>query len=59
MGEKDKYKKLNEILSDMYIIINKYSNSTFFKNRYLSKIRSLSKEVTEIIKEYESKCIFK
>ena len=59
MGEKDKYKKLNEILSDMYIIINKYSNSSFFKNRYLSKIRSLSKEVTEIIKEYESKCIFK
>ena len=59
MGEKNKYQKLNRILSDMYLMINKYSDSKFFKNRYLNKIKGLSNEVTEIIKEYEAKCIFK
>ncbi len=59
MGKKNTYKKLNEILSDMYLMINKYSESTLFKNRYLKKIRTLSNDVSDIINEYESKCIFK
>ena len=59
MGEKNKYRKLNELLSDMYVTINKYSSSRFFKNKYLNKIISLSNDVTSIIKEYETKCIFK
>ena len=59
MGEEGKYKKLNDTLTDMYDAINKYGSSTFFKNKYLHKIRDLSKEVTDLIKEYDNKCIFK
>ena len=59
IGRKNSYKKLNELLTTMHIDIIKYSNAKIFKNMYLNKIRSLTKDVNDLIEEYEQKCIFK
>lgn len=59
IGKEGSYKKLNKLLSDMHILIIKYSRRKFFKERLLNKIRSLSNDVRILIEEYDSKCIFK
>lgn len=59
IGENGSYDKLNNILTDMHTLIIKYSNSKFFKNRILNKIKAKSSMVTTLINEYEQKCIFK
>lgn len=59
IGEKDSFNKLNSLLTEMYNLIIKYSTSRLLKNRYLNKIKSISKEVTNLIEDYEKKCIFK
>ncbi len=58
-GDKNDYKKLNDLLNDMHTMILKYSESKLFKGKYLSKIKELSNGVTRIIDDYEKKCIFK
>lgn len=59
IGVDGSYQKLNIILTDMHNLILKYSNSKFFKNRILNKIRNKASLVTNLINEYEKKCIFK
>lgn len=59
IGEKDSYKRLNNLLTDMHTYIIKYSNAKLFKNRYLNKIKSLTKDVNNLILEYDNKCIFR
>ena len=59
MGEDGKYKELNKLLTEIHTLVIKYSKATLFKNRLLNKIRSKSHDVLALIKEYDSKCIFK
>ncbi len=59
IGTEGSYNKLNSLLTDMHELIIKYAKSTFFKNKILNKIKSKSKEISILIDEYESKCIFK
>ena len=59
IGQKNSYKKLNDLLTEMHAMIIKYSESKIFKNKYLSKIKELSNSVTRLINDYEKKCIFK
>ena len=59
IGTPGSYDKLNDTLTDMHTLIIKYGKSTIFKNIILSKIRDKAKIVTELIKEYEEKCIFR
>lgn len=59
IGRSNSYKKLNRLLTDMHIYILKYSSAKLFKNMYLNKIRSLTKDVNNLIYEYDQKCIFK
>ena len=59
IGEKGSFEKLNTILTDMYHMIIKYTNSTLFKNRYLNKIKGYTNDLTRLIEEYDKKCIFK
>lgn len=59
IGRDGSYKRLNKLLTDMHNLILKYSKSTFFKNRILGKIKSKAIDVSRLIKEYDSKCIYK
>ena len=59
IGEEGSYDKLNEMLSNMHSLIVKYSESRFFKNKYLTKIKSISKDIIRLIDDYDKKCIFK
>ena len=59
IGEKGSFEKLNTILTDMYYMIIKYTNSMLFKNRYLNKIKGYTNDLTRLIEEYDKKCIFK
>ena len=59
IGIDGSYNKLNKLLNDMHTLILKYAKSKYFKNRLLNKIKSKAKEVSNLIDEYESKCIFK
>lgn len=59
IGKKNSYKKLNQLLQEMHVLIIKYSNSRFFKERLINKIKSKSSEVISLIKEYDVKCIYK
>ncbi len=53
------YKKLNKLLTEIHLLIIKYSSSKLFKKFYLGKIKDKAISVSVLIKEYESKCIFK
>lgn len=59
LGVTGSYKKLNKLLTEIHLLIIKYSNSKLFKKFYLSKIKDKALSVSSLIKEYESKCIFK
>ena len=59
IGRDNCYKKLNELLNDMHLLIIKYDSSKILKNKYLNKIKELANDVTNLIKEYEIKCIFR
>lgn len=59
MGREGSYKELNKLLTELHVLVMKYSKAKFFKERILNKIRSKSKDVIGLIKEYDSKCIFK
>ena len=59
IGREGSYKRLNELLDEVHILVLKYTKAKFFKDRLLNKIRSKSNDVIALIKEYDSKCIFK
>ena len=59
IGREGSYQKLNKLLTDIHILVLKYSKTKFFKNRIINQLRSKSNEVLALIKEYDSKCIFK
>ena len=59
IGKKGSYDRLNTLLTDMHDLIIKYSDAKFFKERLLNKIRSKASDVSNLIKEYDNKCIFK
>ncbi len=59
IGVNGSYEKLNKTLSEMHVLIIKYSNSKFFKRIILSKIRDKAFIVNKLIDDYEEKCIFK
>ena len=59
IGKENSYKKLNSLLTEIHELVVKYSNAHLFKNRILSKIRSKSNDVIELIREYDKKTIFK
>lgn len=53
------YKKLNKLLTEIHGLIIKYMSNKLFKKYYLSKIKDKAISVSSLIKEYESKCIYK
>lgn len=59
IGRDGSYKKLNKLLAEVHVLVLKYSKAKFFKNRIINQLRSKSNEVLALIKEYDSKCIFK
>lgn len=59
IGRSGAYKELNELLTDIHKLEIKYMNSILFKKLILNKLRIKSKEVVNLIKEYDEKCIFK
>ena len=59
IGKDGSYKELNELLTSIHELEIKYMKSIFFKDRILNKIRTKTKEVVNLIKEYDEKCIFK
>lgn len=59
IGEKGAYEKLNNLLTEMHSAIIKYNDSKILKNKYISKIKSLTNEVSELILDYDRKCIFR
>lgn len=59
IGVPHSYKKLNKLLTDIHLLIIKYSKSKLLKKFYLGKIKDKAVSVSSLIKEYESKCIFK
>ena len=59
IGTNGSYEKLNSLLADIDVLTAKYENTLLFKKRYVNKIISKSKEVISLIKEYDSKCIYK
>lgn len=58
IGTSNNYNKLNDLLNEINELINKYSESRFFKNKYLNKIKSYSKDVSQLIDDYEKKSIY-
>ena len=59
IGTKGSYDKLNKTLSEMHLLIIKYSNSKLLKKHYLNKIRDKTDIVSNLINDYEKKCIFR
>ena len=59
IGRDGSYKELNDLLTSIYELEIKYMKSVLFKKRILNKIRIKTKEVVNLIKEYDEKCIFK
>ena len=59
IGKDNSYKELNKILTDMHLLILKYSNRKIFKERLLNKIMEKKKDVENLINTYENNCIFK
>ena len=59
IGTDGSYNKLNNLLSELSILSIKYDKAKFFKKSILNKIQSKTKEALALIKEYDSKCIFK
>ena len=59
IGKNNSYKELNKILTEMHLLILKYSNRKIFKEHLLNKIMEKKKEVEYLINIYENNCIFK
>lgn len=59
IGRSDSYKKLNRWLQEIYELEIKYIKASFFKKRILNKLNIKAKNVISLIKEYDSKCIYK
>ena len=59
IGTDGSYNKLNNLLSELSILSIKYDKAKIFKKSILNKIQSKTKEALALIKEYDSKCIFK
>ena len=59
IGRDGSYQKLNKLLTEIHELVLKYSKSKLFKERLLNKIKSKASEVTDLIKEYDVKCIYK
>ena len=59
IGKKGSYKELNVLLTSIQELEIKYMKSFLFKKRILNKLSTKSKEVVNLIKEYDEKCIFK
>ncbi len=53
------YANLNRLLTEIHELTNKYANAKLFKNSILNEIRRKSLMVINLIKEYDSKCIYK
>lgn len=59
IGSSGSYKRLNKLLTEIHDLIVKYMDSKLLKKYYLSKIKDKALSVSSLIKEYESKCIYK
>lgn len=59
LGKSNSYKKLNLLLEEIYNLEIKYSKAKLFKKRILRRLQSKADDVTKLIKEYDSKCIYK
>lgn len=59
IGTPGSYKKLNKLLTEIHTLILKYNDQKFFKNRILNKIKEKTYDVDKLIKDYDSKCIYK
>lgn len=58
VGTSNAYKELIDLLDDLYSLIRKYDNA-IFKNFILSKIKSKSNSIIELIKIYDNNCNYK
>ncbi len=59
IGVSGSYKKLNKLLTEIHTLILKYNDQKLFKNRTLNKIKEKTYDVDKLIKDYDSKCIYK
>ena len=59
IGKKGKYKELNTLLNEVHKLEIKYMEKKIFKNLTLNKIRSISKEIMNIIDEFNRNVNFK
>jgi len=59
IGRRGSYKKLNELLEEIYSLQIKYSKSLLFKKLILNKLKKKANMVLSLIQEYDSKCIYK
>ena len=53
------YKKFNELLNNIHELIIKCDENKSLEDEYLNDIKELVKELTDIVKEYELKSIFR
>ena len=59
IGTEGSYKRLNKLLTEIDVLAIKYDKAIIFKKRIVNQIRSKSNDVISLIKDYDSKCIFK
>lgn len=58
VGSNNGYKKLINLLDDLYSLIKKYDN-TIFKSLVLNKIKSKSNSIIDLIRIYDSNCNYR
>ncbi len=59
IGRDGEYNRLNELLTKIHKNEWDYNNSKLFRNIILNNIKSDSLKVIDLIREYDSKCIYK
>jgi len=59
IGRDGEYKRLNDLLTRIHDNEWEYNKAVLFKNRILNSIKSDSLKVIDLIREYDSKCIYK